>query len=126
MIVGLAANNGGGSERAAPEATATSLPGATPTPNAAERAAELAKEIPDPKVRAAHLLRRAGFGGTPAQVDEFATLSREEAADRLLNLEAADNSALNARIAAANFNLTTFAEAPMAGAPLFATCSGGG
>ncbi len=123
-IVGLASNSSGGSERSTAEsptvATPGSTPGSTPTPNAAERAAELAKEIPDAKVRSAHLLRRAGFGGTSAQVDEFAALSREEAADRLLNLDAADNSALNARIAAANFNLTTFGGGPDGTrAPLF-------
>jgi uncharacterized protein (DUF1800 family) len=54
----------------------------------------------------AHLLRRAGFGGTLAEIEEFASLSREEAAERLLNYETVDNSALDARIAAANFNLT--------------------
>ncbi|MGE3076411.1 MAG: DUF1800 family protein [Dehalococcoidia bacterium] len=70
-------------------------------------AAELAKPIDDPRMRAAHLLRRAGWGGTAAQIDEFATLSREEAAERLLNFETIDNSALDAKIAAANFNLTT-------------------
>jgi len=61
--------------------------------------------IADPTWRAAHLLRRAGFGGTAAEIDEFAGLSREDAADRLLNYDAVDNSALDARIAAANFNL---------------------
>lgn len=65
-----------------------------------------AREIADPRVRAAHLLRRAGFGGTAAQIDEFAGLSREESADRLLNFETIDNSALDGRVAAASFNLT--------------------
>ncbi|MGB4861840.1 MAG: DUF1800 domain-containing protein, partial [Tepidiformaceae bacterium] len=101
-------------------AAATSLASATPTLTAEERSAALAREIPDARVRAAHLLRRAGFGGTPAQAEEFAVLSREDAADRLLNLNAADNAALDARIAAANFNLTTFGGGPDgARAPLF-------
>lgn len=111
-IVGLATNSSGSSNHSAAESPTVGSPGssATPTqtPNAVQRAAELAKEITDAKVRSAHLLRRAGFGGTPVQVEEFAVLSREEAADRLLNVGAADNSALNERIAAANFNLTTF------------------
>lgn len=63
-----------------------------------------AKVMPEPRRRAAHLLRRAGFGGTAAQIDEFAALSREEAADRLLNYETVDNSALEARLAAATFD----------------------
>ena len=46
---------------------------------------ELKKPIEDPKVRAAHLLRRAGWGGSAAQIAEFAALDRETAADRLLN-----------------------------------------
>ncbi len=119
-IVGLAANSKGGSERPTAESPTAAAPGSTATPTAAERAAELAKEIPDARVRAAHLLRRAGFGGTSAQVEEFAALGREQAADRLLNLGAADNSALNARITAANFNLTTFGGGPDGTrAPLF-------
>jgi uncharacterized protein (DUF1800 family) len=63
--------------------------------------------ITDPKRRAAHLLRRAGFGGTLAQIDEYSRLSREEAADRLINYPAVDNSALEDALAKANFNLTT-------------------
>lgn len=75
---------------------------ASPTP-----AEDLSRPIEDPKARAAHLLRRAGWGGSQAQIDEFAGLSREAAADRLLNFDGIDNSALNARVAAAQFNLTT-------------------
>jgi len=62
--------------------------------------------ITDPNRRAAHLLRRAGFGGTLAQIQEFAQLSREDAANRLLSFESVDNSALEARLAAANFDLS--------------------
>lgn len=75
---------------------------ATPTP-----AEDLARPIEDPHQRAAHLLRRAGWGGTLTEIDEFSKLSREDAADRLLNFSAVDNSALNARVEAAKFNLTT-------------------
>lgn len=48
---------------------------------------------------AAHLLRRAGFGGTAVEVAEFAALSHEAAVDRLLNYSAIDNSAMNAVLA---------------------------
>ena len=85
---------------------ATSAPG-QPGANAqalAVRAATLNTVVSDPKRRAAHLLRRAAFGGTAAQIDEFAALSREEGADRLLNFEAIDNSALDAKVATANFD----------------------
>ena len=67
--------------------------------------AALDKLITDPRRRAAHLLRRAAFGGTAAQISEFAALSREDAADRLLNFETIDNSALDAKLAAANYDL---------------------
>ena len=75
--------------------------GATPEP-----AVDLTRvAIADPRRRAAHLLRRAGFGGTFAEVEAFAALSPTEAADRLLNYEAVDNSALDARLARMNLNL---------------------
>ena len=99
-IVGVAMYGGDGSQGTA-SAAKGEPPAPTPVPD------ELARPIADPRRRAAHLLRRAGFGGTMAEVDEFAKLSREEAADRLLNFETVDNSALNARIEAQQFNLTT-------------------
>ena len=82
------------------------LPGVSADPTKAAEA-DAARPIEDPRMRAAHLLRRVAWGGTKAQIDEFASLSAEEAADRLLNFETVDNAALDARIAAANFNLTT-------------------
>lgn len=100
-VVGLASQTNAGSDD-----TKTVVPGLSTdaTKTAAE---ELARPIEDPRMRAAHLLRRAAWGGSKAQIDEFATLSREDAADRLLGFESIDNSALNARIEAAQFNLTT-------------------
>ncbi len=44
---------------------------------------------------AAHLLRRAGFGGSPAEVDRFASMSAREAVDSLIRFT--DTSALPAR-----------------------------
>lgn len=96
-MVGITSRNGATS----PNAAAGGGSGLTPTP-----AADLDRPIDDEVRRAGHLLRRAGFGGTRAEIESFATLSREDAADRLLNYESADNSALDARIDAANFNLT--------------------
>ncbi|MFN8615693.1 MAG: DUF1800 domain-containing protein [Dehalococcoidia bacterium] len=100
-VVGLASQTNADSD-----GNKTVLPGlsADATKTAAE---ELARPIEDPRMRAAHLLRRAAWGGSKAQIDEFAALSREDAADRLLGFESVDNGALNARIEAAQFNLTT-------------------
>lgn len=103
-IVGLAANASPDSSepaQASPSSNVAGVAGASPTPLPNDVV------IDDPKVRAAHLLRRAAWGGTAAQIEEFAALSREEAADRLLGFASVDNSALDARIAAANLNLTT-------------------
>lgn len=96
VVVGIAARDGrGGVDDGASNAAA---------PGSSAGGQSLARVMPDPRRRAAHLLRRAAFGGTAAQIDEFAELSREDAADRLLNYESVDNAALDARIAAANFD----------------------
>lgn len=44
--------------------------------------------------RAAHLLERAGFGGTPAEIEELAGLGLEGAVALLVDYEAVDDSAL--------------------------------
>lgn len=81
----------------------------TASPGSASPAPEVVDTIiADPRRRAAHLLRRAGFGGNAREIDEFAKLTREEAADRLLNFESVDNTALNARVAAGSFELTDY------------------
>ena len=43
----------------------------------------------------AHLLRRMGFGGSPAEIDEISSLGREGAVDLLINYEQVDNRALD-------------------------------
>lgn len=53
----------------------------------------------------AHLLRRAGFGGTPQEIDELSAKGREGAVDFLINYNQIDNSALE-NLISANFNLT--------------------
>ena len=67
----------------------------------------LDRPIGDPKRAAAHLLRRAGFGGTRGQIEEFAALSRADAVDRLINYAAIDNSALDGLLAKANLDLVS-------------------
>ena len=53
----------------------------------------------------AHLLRRAGFGGTPQEIDDLVTRGREGAVDYLINYSQIDNSALDALLAA-NFDFS--------------------
>ncbi|MEO6397014.1 MAG: DUF1800 family protein, partial [Tepidiformaceae bacterium] len=98
VIVGVSARSGGQSNPPSTESTARA------DAAAAASVAALDKVVSDPNRRAAHLLRRAAFGGTAAQITEFASLSREDAADRLLNYEQIDNSALDAKVAAANYD----------------------
>ncbi len=47
----------------------------------------------------AHLLRRAGFGASKADLDAYTALGFEGAVDRLLNYQSVDDSALEAVVA---------------------------
>jgi len=53
-----------------------------------------------PRRRIAHLLRRAGFGGTPADIDAYMALGFDRAVDRLVDYEAVSNAEVDARVAA--------------------------
>ncbi|HEV8131082.1 MAG TPA: DUF1800 domain-containing protein [Acidobacteriota bacterium] len=55
--------------------------------------------------RAAHLLRRAGFGGDYKQVQELVQLGSDKALDRLLEFDADALTRFDARVAAMNFDL---------------------
>lgn len=100
-VAAVVARDGEREPAAEADAPATSTPKAS-TPVAAATATDA---ISDPWRRAAHLLRRAGFGGTPSEIEAFAALSPKEAADRLVDYEAISNGDLEARVATANFNL---------------------
>ena len=43
--------------------------------------------------KAAHLIERAGFGATPAEVERLAAMTPEQAVDELVNFADVDNSA---------------------------------
>ncbi|MFY9609231.1 MAG: DUF1800 domain-containing protein [Blastocatellia bacterium] len=51
-------------------------------------------------VEAAHLLRRAGFGGTPDEIDDLASRGREGAVDYLINFGQIDNQTMENLLAA--------------------------
>ena len=51
--------------------------------------------LSDRRAQAAHLLRRAGFGGTPAEIDQLAALSHSDAVEKLLNFQIDGNLAFN-------------------------------
>lgn len=104
-VVGLASQSGGANTPQA--AREPSSPGGSPVAPSATPTPDLSGPIEDPKRWAAHLLRRAGWGGTEAEIAEFAGLSRDKAVDRLVDYETVDNAALDARIAREAFNLTT-------------------
>jgi uncharacterized protein (DUF1800 family) len=53
----------------------------------------------------AHLLRRAGFGGTPQDIDDLVARGREGAVDYLINFTQIDNSAMESLLAS-SFSLT--------------------
>lgn len=48
---------------------------------------------------AAHLLRRAGFGGSPGEIDDLVVRGREAAVDYLINHQQIDNSEMDAVLA---------------------------
>ncbi len=54
-----------------------------------------ANPLSDRRNQAAHLLRRAGFGGTPAEIDQLAALSHADAVEKLLNFQIDGNLAFN-------------------------------
>jgi uncharacterized protein (DUF1800 family) len=57
---------------------------------------------------AAHLLRRAGFGGTPAEIDAlYAEGSVDAAVSSLVDYSSIDTSAYEAALTSRNYNLTT-------------------
>ena len=53
----------------------------------------------------AHLLRRAGFGGTPQDIDDLVARGREGAVDYLINFTQIDNSAMESLLAS-NFDFS--------------------
>jgi uncharacterized protein (DUF1800 family) len=55
---------------------------------------------------AAHLLRRAGFGSTRAELDELEALGLDAAVDRLVHYETVSNADLDARLAQFDFDFT--------------------
>ncbi|HLH73399.1 MAG TPA: DUF1800 domain-containing protein [Chloroflexota bacterium] len=57
-------------------------------------------------VKLRHLLRRAGFGASPSELDTYRKLGLAGTVDRLLNYDNVDNSALDTRIRGANLDLT--------------------
>jgi uncharacterized protein (DUF1800 family) len=54
----------------------------------------------------AHLLRRAGFGGTPEEIDDLSSRGREGAVDFLLNFSQIDNSAME-NLLSTSFDFST-------------------
>ncbi len=65
-----------------------------------------------PRTRIAHLLRRAGFAASEAELNEYVALGFEASVDRLLNPELVPDD-LETKIAALNLDLTTAAALPL-------------
>jgi uncharacterized protein (DUF1800 family) len=57
---------------------------------------------------AAHLLRRAGFGSTKAELDLYEDLGLDGAVDRLVDYQSVSNAQLDALIAGIDFDFTRF------------------
>jgi uncharacterized protein (DUF1800 family) len=63
--------------------------------------------LDNPRSQIAHLLRRAGFGATQAELDQYAALGFASAVDRLLSPEQVDDSASDQLLAPLAANLGT-------------------
>lgn len=60
--------------------------------------------LDSPRSQVAHLLRRAGFGATEAELDQYTALGFDGALDRLLHPEQVDDSTLEQRLPAINLD----------------------
>jgi uncharacterized protein (DUF1800 family) len=54
--------------------------------------------LSDPRVRAGHLLRRAGFGGTTAEIDRFAAMASASMTQSVLDYQQTSNATLDAQL----------------------------
>src|SRR5690349_2660614 len=54
--------------------------------------------LSDPRVRAAHLLRRAGFGGSVQEIDRLAAMSTQDMAQSLLDYQQTSNATLDGQL----------------------------
>jgi len=57
-----------------------------------------------PRVRAAHLLRRAGFGATSAELDRYAAMTSAAMTQSVLNFQQTSNTALEAQLPMLDFS----------------------
>lgn len=69
--------------------------------------------LSDPRVRAGHLLRRAGFGGTAAEIDRFAAMTSAAMTQTVLDYQQTSNATLEAQLPTLDL---TSANGPLAGA----------
>jgi len=69
--------------------------------------------LSDPRVRAGHLLRRAGFGGTAAEIDRFAAMTTRAMTQAALDYQQTSNAALDGQLPTLDL---TSAKGPNAGA----------
>jgi uncharacterized protein (DUF1800 family) len=58
----------------------------------------------DERVRVSHLLRRAGFGATPGELDRYVAMGASGATKTLLNYHAVSNTALEAQLPTIDFS----------------------
>lgn len=58
--------------------------------------------------KVAHLLRRAGFGASEAELDEYTALGYDATLERLINYELVDDSALETRLANMSIDVSSF------------------
>jgi uncharacterized protein (DUF1800 family) len=60
--------------------------------------------LADPRVRMSHLLRRAGFGASPAELDRYGAMGTTDATKSLIDYQGVSNAALEARLPSIDFS----------------------
>lgn len=95
--------------KAAPVLAAPPPAPALGPPSAPESTGPVVEPTPFPQTplaRIAHLLRRAGFGASPAELERFIRMGADATVDYLLEYERVDDSALEERLASLTFDFS--------------------
>lgn len=102
-LIGLAAGGGAAVVGALSLGELLSHPGVTLNPLALTNSGASVAQI-------GHLLRRAGFGATPGELNTYGYLGFEGAVDKLLNYQQVDDSEMEQRLKELNFDLENSSE----------------
>ncbi len=88
-----------------PTATPAPTPTFTPVPRPSPTATPVPPQLASEDARVSHLLWRAGFGGSRAELARFRDMGLQATIDHLVDFESVDDSSLEARLAEQELDL---------------------